>query len=165
LLEILAGELSNTDQGTVTNVNQGLIVISDNASFGNIGPSSLLLNRALGEVVNDGTFTNFNFAVVENHGTFANRSTFDNSAWSVVENELGGTFTNLGSFDNLDDAELDNFGLFETPGDLDNACVGVIANYGTGVLNGAFENWGGFTSNVGVWNPGPTLRACDHSPP
>lgn len=165
LIEILAGELDNSDQGTVTNVNHGLIEISDNASFGNIGPSSLVLNRALGEIVNDGTFTNFSFAVVENHGIFENRSRFDNSAWSVLRNELGGTFTNVGRFDNLDDGQLANLGLFETPGDLDNACVGVIENFGTGVLNGAFENWGGFTSNFGIWNPGPTLRACDHSPP
>jgi hypothetical protein len=165
LIEILAGELVNTDQGTVSNVNHGLITISDNASFGNIGPSSLVLNRTLGEIVNNGTFTNFSFSVVDNRGTFENRSRFDNSAWAVVHNEDGGIFTNVGSFDNLDDGQLENLGVFSTPGDLDNACVGVITNFGTGVLTGAFENWGGFASNFGTWNPGPTQRACDHSPP
>ncbi len=165
VIEILAGELSNTDQGTVTNVNHGLIEISDNASFGNIGPSSLVLNRALGEIVNSGTFTNFSFSIVENHGLFENRSSFDNSAWAVLSNESGGIFRNVGSFDNLDDGQLENLGQFETPGDLDNACVGSITNFGTGVLLGAFENWGGVAVNLGAWVPGPTQRACDHSPP
>jgi hypothetical protein len=166
LIEILAGELNNTDQGTVTNVNHGLILISDNASFNNIGPSSLLLNRALGEVVNGGTFTNFNFSIIENHGTFENQSVLDNSAFALVSNEDGGTFTNYGRFDNFGDGQIENIGLFETSGDLDNACDGSLTNFGLGELNGAFENWGGTAVNLGgIWNPGPTQRACDFTPP
>jgi len=164
-IDILAGWLENLDTATVTNVNGGVITIADNATFNNNGLSSLLLNRALGEVYNSGTFINFNFALVENHGTFENFSWFDNSGASFVTNEDGGTFRNHARFDNRGSAELDNIGLFETTGDLDNACDGVILNFGLGVLNGAFENWGGSVTNLGTWNPGPTQRACDYTPP
>jgi hypothetical protein len=151
--------------GTVTNVNQGLIQISDNAFFNNLGPSSLLLNRALGEVVNGGTFTNFNFAIIENHGTFENQSRLDNSAFSLVSNEDGGTFRNVGRFVNFGDGEIENIGRFETSGDLDNACDGWLTNFGLGELYGAFDNWGGNVVNLGgIMTPGPNLLACDYTP-
>lgn len=163
LLEILAGSLTNQDQGTLTNVNHGLIDIADGAELTNVGIDSLVLNRALGRIHNEGTFTNSLSSLLQTEGLVENESLFVNAADARVLVGVNGILTNNGLFENWDDGEIDNDGQLVTViGRVENFCAALITN--DGAVLGIVNNHGGATINNNFWAPLPNPLACVHKP-